>query len=40
MVAGTKRALELLAAEPRLETTALQTVGHKGYDGLAFALVR
>ncbi len=40
MVAGTKRALELLAAEPRLEATALQTVGHKGYDGLAFALVR
>lgn len=40
MVAGTKRALELLAAEPRLEATALQTVGHKGHDGLAFALVR
>jgi predicted O-methyltransferase YrrM len=39
MVVGTKRALELLAAEPRLEVTALQTVGHKGYDGLAFARV-
>ncbi|MGB6987559.1 MAG: class I SAM-dependent methyltransferase, partial [Candidatus Aquilonibacter sp.] len=39
MVVGTKRALELLASEPRLEVTALQTVGQKGYDGLAFALV-
>ncbi len=39
MVIGTKRALELLATEPRLAATALQTVGHKGYDGLAFALV-
>jgi predicted O-methyltransferase YrrM len=37
---GTRRALEMLATEPRLEATALQTVGEKGYDGLAIALVR
>ena len=28
-----------LAAEPRVTATILQTVGSKGYDGLAFALV-
>ena len=28
-----------LAAEPRVTATVLQTVGSKGYDGLAFALV-
>jgi predicted O-methyltransferase YrrM len=39
MVVGTKAALDVLASDPRLEATALQTVGHKGYDGLAFALV-
>jgi hypothetical protein len=30
---------EMLAANPRLSATALQTVGSKGYDGFAFALV-
>jgi predicted O-methyltransferase YrrM len=40
MVVGTKRALDLLASDPRLETTALQIVGQKGYDGIALALVR
>jgi predicted O-methyltransferase YrrM len=40
MVVGTRRALEMLASDPRFEATALQTVGQKGYDGLAFALVR
>jgi len=30
---------ELIAAEPRLLTTAIQTVGSKGYDGFAIALV-
>jgi hypothetical protein len=29
----------MLAAEPRLSGTALQTVGSKGYDGFAIALV-
>ena len=31
--------LEALAAEPRLSATALQTVGTKGYDGIALAVV-
>ena len=38
-VQGTRQFLELLAAEPRLAATALQTVGSKGYDGFALALV-
>jgi hypothetical protein len=28
-----------MAADPRLSTTAVQTVGNKGYDGFALALV-
>ncbi|HTX57594.1 MAG TPA: O-methyltransferase [Candidatus Acidoferrales bacterium] len=39
MVTGTKRGLELLANEPRLSATVLQTLGDKGYDGLALAIV-
>jgi predicted O-methyltransferase YrrM len=38
-VQGTRRLFEALAAEPRLTATAVQTVGVKGYDGLALALV-
>jgi len=38
-VLGTRAALELIAAEPRLDGTAVQTVGAKGYDGFALALV-
>ena len=38
-VQATRRVLELLAAEPRVTATAIQTVGAKGYDGLAIALV-
>ena len=38
-VLGTRAALELIAAEPRLDGTAVQTVGVKGYDGFALALV-
>lgn len=38
-IAGTRRFFEALAAEPRLSATALQTVGHKGWDGFAIALV-
>ena len=38
-VQAVRRFLEVLAAEPRLDATVLQTVGSKGYDGLAFALV-
>jgi predicted O-methyltransferase YrrM len=38
-VLGVRRLNEVLAAEKRVTATALQTVGSKGYDGLAFALV-
>ncbi|NYI08312.1 O-methyltransferase [Allostreptomyces psammosilenae] len=38
-VRGVRRFTELMAAEPRLSATALQTVGAKGYDGFAIALV-
>ncbi|MGW1106225.1 O-methyltransferase [Streptomyces sp. NPDC002540] len=38
-VKGVRRFTELVAAEPRLSATALQTVGSKGYDGLMMALV-
>ncbi|MDB4975368.1 MAG: methyltransferase [Myxococcaceae bacterium] len=37
-VQGVRRFNELLAKEPRVSATAIQTVGSKGYDG--FALVR
>jgi predicted O-methyltransferase YrrM len=36
---GMRQAMALLAAEPRVSATALQTVGSKGYDGLAIAVV-
>ncbi len=36
---GTRRALEVIGEEPRLLATAVQTVGSKGYDGFAVALV-
>ena len=36
---GVRRFLELLAAEPRVTATAIQTVGAKGHDGFALALV-
>lgn len=38
-VRGVRRFTELVAAEPTLTATALQTVGAKGYDGLLLALV-
>ncbi|HLW44621.1 MAG TPA: O-methyltransferase [Acidimicrobiales bacterium] len=38
-VAATRSALELIGQEPRLVATAIQTVGSKGYDGFAVALV-
>jgi predicted O-methyltransferase YrrM len=38
-VQGVHRFLERLAAEPRVSATAIQTVGSKGYDGFAIALV-
>jgi predicted O-methyltransferase YrrM len=39
-VRGSRRVLEAMAAEPRVEATAIQTVGSKGYDGFALAYVR
>jgi predicted O-methyltransferase YrrM len=37
-IASQRRLHEMLAAEPRVEATTLQTVGAKGYDG--FSLIR
>ncbi|QKT07865.1 O-methyltransferase [Gordonia sp. X0973] len=37
---GTRRALEMLGSDPRLDATALQTVGVKGWDGFAVAVVK
>jgi predicted O-methyltransferase YrrM len=36
---GVRRFSEMLATEPRLSATTVQTVGVKGYDGFAIALV-
>lgn len=38
-VQGMRRFLELVAGERRVSATAIQTVGSKGYDGFAIALV-
>jgi predicted O-methyltransferase YrrM len=38
-VKGIRRFLELVAAEPRVSGTAIQTVGSKGWDGFALILV-
>ncbi len=38
-VVGTRATYDLLAGEPRLDATALQTVSGKGYDGFAIAVV-
>ena len=39
-VAGTRQMFEKMAREPRLQATAIQTVGDKGWDGFALAIVR
>ena len=39
-ITGTRRMFEMIAQEPRLESTAVQTVGLKGYDGFAVLRVR
>lgn len=39
-ILGSRGALELLGSFPQLTATALQTVGVKGWDGFALALVR
>lgn len=38
-IQGVRHFTELVAAEPRLSATVLQTVGSKGYDGFALAVV-
>ncbi|MFD5703498.1 O-methyltransferase [Streptomyces lasiicapitis] len=38
-IQGTRAALELIASHPKLDGTAVQTVGTKGYDGFALARV-
>ena len=39
-ITGTRRMFEIIAQEPRLEATAVQTVGLKGYDGFAVLRVK
>ena len=38
-IQGIRKLMELLATEPRLSATAVQTVGTKGHDGFAIAVV-
>lgn len=38
-VTGVRAVVDLMAEDPRLDATALQTVGTKGWDGFLFALV-
>jgi predicted O-methyltransferase YrrM len=38
-VIGTRAGLEMLGRDPRFDATALQTVGVKGWDGVAIAVV-
>jgi len=38
-VIGVRRFLEIVSLEPRVSATAIQTVGCKGYDGFAMAVV-
>ncbi|MGE0281143.1 MAG: O-methyltransferase [Rhizobiaceae bacterium] len=39
-VQGAQAALKFIGSHPRLDGTAIQTVGAKGYDGFAIAIVR
>ena len=39
LLRGVRSLYDLLAAEPRIEATAIQTVGAKGHDGFALGLV-
>lgn len=38
-ILGTRRLFDVVAAEPRVRATAIQTVGSKGHDGVLVALV-
>ncbi|WP_312472207.1 O-methyltransferase [Neobacillus sp.] len=39
-VQGIRQFMDLLANEPRIESTAIQTVGTKGYDGFVISVVK
>lgn len=39
-IIGTRAAFELIGRHPKLDATAIQTVGAKGYDGFAVAIVK
>jgi predicted O-methyltransferase YrrM len=39
-IQGVRRMNEIIASEPRLVATAIQTVGSKGYDGFMIGIVR
>jgi len=39
-VQGVRKVLDMISKEPRVDATALQLVGIKGYDGLAVCLVK
>ncbi|MDG2532767.1 O-methyltransferase [Sphingomonas sp. HITSZ_GF] len=39
-VRGTRALYDVIAAEPRLDATAIQTVGDKGWDGFLLAVVK
>lgn len=39
LVQGVRTFIEMMGAEPRVSATVIQTVGTKGYDGLAIGLV-
>jgi predicted O-methyltransferase YrrM len=39
-VIGVRHFFDLMAANPRLSATAIQTVGCKGYDGFSLAIVK
>lgn len=39
-VIGVRRFINMIEAEPKLDATALQTVGSKGWDGFTLALVK
>ena len=39
-VQGVRRAMAMLGSDSRVDATAIQTVGNKGYDGFALALVK
>ncbi|MDQ6420607.1 hypothetical protein RB620_14345 [Paenibacillus sp. LHD-117] len=38
-VIGVRAFYDMLAAEPRIDATAIQTVGAKGYDGFVLGIV-